>query len=110
MGRFPFLNYFRERRKDLSDAKRIPADLCPDRLLFQFCGAPDERGTKSTEQSRGPHVRNQYRSDHKQHPGPHCVRPPKIAKVSFPTDDPDETEPDNQEGGETEGKADEVHS
>ncbi len=42
-------------------------------------------------------------------PNPSNIRPPVQAKITFAPDDPDETETDDEEGGDTEDETEEVH-
>src|SRR5215213_10688368 len=109
MRSFPFLDYFCKRWKDLFCVKGIPADFRTNSLFLQFCGTPEERRAKGSEQSRNPDVGNEQRTNHQQNPKSHYIRPPKVTKIAFPPDNPDESKPNDEHREKTECKSEEVH-
>src|SRR5215207_6011991 len=110
MRSFPFLNDFCKRWKDLFRMECIPAYFRTDGLFLQFSGTPDERRAKGSKQSRDPEAGNEQRTDHQQNPEPHYIRPPKVAKIAFPPDNPDESKPNDEYREKTEYESEEVHA
>lgn len=110
MRRFPFPDNFRKRWLDFLPVKWIPAQFCPDRLFFEFGRAPDQGGSRYTEQGGSPVIVQEERGNDEQKAQPHNVGPPKQTEIAFTADDPDKSETDDEEGCEAEEETEGVHS
>ena len=109
MWRLPLFDEIGKRWLDFLPVEGKPAQFGADGLFFELGRSPNQRCAGHAKQRRSPVIVQEERDDHKQQAQSHDVGPPEQAKVAFATDDPDETEADDEEGSNAEHETEKVH-